>query len=194
MVGNTIDERPTVLVVDDDRDTADLVTKYIADDYDVETVYSGEAALDIVDSSVDVVLLDRLMPDVSGDEVLETIRERGIDCRVVMITAVEASLEIIDLPFDDYLVKPVTRAVVHDAVERMVIRDAYDESIQEIVAVASKMATLESKLPIHKLKANDEYAALEDHLSELREDARMDGSEEGPYPEFVIEKIRMSLS
>lgn len=194
MVGDEIDERPTVLVVDDDRDAADLITRYIADDYDVETVYSGQDALDTVDSSVDVVLLDRRMPDVSGDEVLEAIREREIDCRVVMITAVEASLEIIDLPFDDYLAKPVSRAIVQDAVERMVTRDAYDESIQEIVAVATKMATLESKLPIHKLKASDEYAALEDHLSELREDARIDDSDVGLYPEFVIEKLRMSIS
>ncbi len=44
----------------------------------------------------------------SGDEVLDTIAERGIDPAVVMVTAVDPDFDIVEMPFDEYLTKPVT--------------------------------------------------------------------------------------
>ena len=40
------------------------------------------------------------MPQLSGDEVLNTIRDRDLDCQVVMVTGVTADFDILDLPFD----------------------------------------------------------------------------------------------
>ena len=74
------EERATVVVVEDEPDLADLYTAWLDDDYDVHAAYGGEEALELIDDlgAVDVVLLDRRMPEVSGDEVLSALRDRGL--------------------------------------------------------------------------------------------------------------------
>jgi DNA-binding response OmpR family regulator len=172
-MGNTnrTDTRATVLVVDDDRETADLYTDFLAEEYSVRTAYSGEEALAAVDAAVDVVLLDRRMPGISGDEVLQTIRERDLNCRVVMVTAIDPDVAVLDLPFDDYLVKPASRDMIRRVVSAMFTRNTCNETIREVLAVASQMATLESKLSIAELAASSEYAAVEARFNDLRDGA-----------------------
>jgi CheY-like chemotaxis protein len=98
-----------ILVVDDEQPIADLFARWLEDEYDVRVAYSGGEALASLDDSLDVVLLDRDMPDMSGDGVLDTIRSRGIDCRVGMVTAVEPDFDVLTLGYDAYVVKPVTK-------------------------------------------------------------------------------------
>lgn len=186
---NPRDERTTVLVVDDEQKVADLYADHLADDYDVRTAYSGTEALEAVDGTVDVVLLDRRMPDLSGDEVLAEIRDRNVDCRVVMVTAIKPYLDIVELDFDDYLVKPVSAEILEDAVERMVARDALDGGMQEILRVATKMATLESKMDVEELEASSEYAALERQFTELKNSLDATAIEDDLYAEFATEKV-----
>ena len=187
---NPSDDQPTVLVVDDERATADLYTEYLAETYRVRTAYSGREALELMDSTVDVVLLDRQMPGLSGDEVLEAMRARESDCRFIMVTGITPDLDIIGLPFDEYLVKPVSSETVHDAVERMLVRTTHDARIQKLLSIASKMATLESKLELSDLTASDEYAVLEAQFSDLRGTLGEEVLEDDPYPEFTTAKIR----
>jgi DNA-binding response OmpR family regulator len=189
----TEEDQPTVLVVDDDADTADVHADVLADDYAVRRAYSGEEALELMGPDVAVVLLDRRMPGISGDEVLERIRERYFDCRVVMVTAVDPDTDIIDMSFDDYLVKPVTPEDLRDAVERMLVRNAHDDKIQKMVAVASKMATLEAKMDIDELNASEEYASLEAQFVRLRDEIEADGGADDLYTEFSTEKIQSVL-
>ncbi|QIB74091.1 response regulator [Halogeometricum borinquense] len=136
---------PVVLVVDDDEDLADTCVYWLQDDYDVRAAYSGEDALAEADESVDVVLLDRRMPKISGDDVLDALRERGLDCHVAMMTAVEPDTEIVDMPFDDYLVKPVTKTDVREAVKELVVRSEFDEEVREFFALESTEQALKSR-------------------------------------------------
>ena len=185
----TVDENQTVLIVDDQPEEVDLYSAFLAEAYTVATAYSGAEALEKVSSDVAVVLLDRRMPGLSGDDVLKTIRERGLDCRVVMVTAIAPGTDILDLPFDEYLVKPVSRGEVRDVVSRMLVRASYDETVQEIVAIASKMATLESKMTLPEMEASPEYAALTERFADLRAEVDLRGSDGETYPEFSTEKI-----
>lgn len=132
----------TVLVVDDDDDLADTCRFWLRDDWDVHVAYDGNAALDAYDPSVDVVLLDRRMPVVSGDEVLRRLRDRAGDPRVAMMTAVEPSDEIADMSFDEYLVKPVERERLRETVRALYARRTYDEDLRELYAVSAKIASL----------------------------------------------------
>ena len=93
---------PTVLVVEDEPDIAALYSGFLEERYDVTVAETATEAVDRVDAAVDVVLLDRRLPDGSGDDVLEHIRESGYDCRVAMVTAVEPDFDIIDMGFDLY--------------------------------------------------------------------------------------------
>lgn len=159
----------TVLIVDDEREMADLFAQMLSDTYAVKTAYTGEQALETVDD-VDVVLLDRRLPDISGDEVLQTIRERDIDCRVVMVTAVEPSTDIIELGVDDYVIKPVSSDDLRAIVEEMVTRASYVNEIRKFLELRSKKSALERSRALDHPRESEQYADLERRLSTLREE------------------------
>jgi len=164
------DELPLVLVVEDERDLSELYQMWLKESYRVRTAADGRAALDSLDEEVDIVLLDRRMPDISGDEVLERIRERNLDCRVAMVTAVEPDTDIVDMPFDDYLVKPVSESDLIEMVENLRIRDEYDDGIRELFSLASKKALLETEKDPSTLENDENYQQLVSDLNTLRED------------------------
>ncbi|WP_436907387.1 response regulator [Halosimplex marinum] len=169
---NETSTEPRVLIVDDEAEVADVYALRLRDEYDTETAYGGEEALEAVDESVDVVLLDRRMPQVSGDEVLSTIRERGLDTRVVMITAVDPDFDIVDMPFDDYLCKPVQKDDLVAAIEQQLTASRYDDRLTEYLEVTSKVALLEAEKTDAELDDSDEVARLRDRAESLR--AEMD--------------------
>jgi predicted DNA binding protein/CheY-like chemotaxis protein len=134
--------RPVVLIVDDERDLADTYARWLDDEYEVRTAYGGHEAIESVDETVDVVLLDRRMPRITGDDVLEHIWEEGFDCGVSMLTAVEPDSDLGDLGFDEYLVKPVTKADLVDVVNELVLRRSMTEDTQEYLALKSAADTM----------------------------------------------------
>jgi DNA-binding response OmpR family regulator len=164
------EEYPVVLIVEDEPDLADLYATWLDDEYQVRVAYGGREALEELDEDVSVVLLDRRMPDLSGDEALAEIRSRGFDCRVAMVTAVEPDFDIVAMGFDDYLVKPVSKDALHDTVSSLLLRNAYDEGVQELFALASKKALLESEKGPTALAESEEYQELDEQLTELRRD------------------------
>ena len=104
---------PRVLVVEDEADIAALIAYQLTrEGLRVETASTGTSALAAIDREApDLVVLDRMLPGLSGDEVLETMR-RGTATRsvpVLMLTAKreqEDRIEGFELGADDYLTKP----------------------------------------------------------------------------------------
>jgi DNA-binding response OmpR family regulator len=158
--------RATVLVVDDEPEVTDAYALKLRDRYDVETAYGGEEALEVVDDAVDVVLLDRRMPT-SGDEVLDRLRERGVPVRVIMLTAIDPEFDIIGMPFDDYLCKPVGDEALYGAIERQLEIATY-ERLGAYFRAASKLAVLDAQAPEADLSDDPEYAALRSRAEDLR--------------------------
>ncbi|MEY7852228.1 two-component system response regulator [Natrarchaeobius sp. A-rgal3] len=109
----------TIVIVDDEPLYADAHTRMLADRYDVKTVYSGEAALDLVDDSVDALLVDRRMPSLSGDELLEVLAKRGSACRTIVISAIDPSADALEVETDGYLTKPVSKPQLTACLERV---------------------------------------------------------------------------
>jgi len=162
----------TVLVVDDEAEVADVYALRLRNQYETETAYGGAAALDRLDEDIDVVLLDRRMPDVGGDEVLEQIRERDISTRVIMITAVDPDFDIIDMAFDDYLCKPVEKADLVAAIDQQLAARRYDDRLAEYLEVTSKLALLKGEKTAQTLDGNDGVESLEQRADTLQ--AEMD--------------------
>jgi DNA-binding NtrC family response regulator len=109
-------EQTRVFIVEDEQSLADLYEVWLTDEYDTQVAYSGDVALEaIANHGIDVVLLDRRMPGLSGDEVANRLDENGCDAQVIMVTAVSPSPEMVALPIDDYIQKPVERAVTVDS-------------------------------------------------------------------------------
>ena len=164
--------RPTVLVVDDEPDLVDLYATNLAGEYEVRRAYGGEEALDVIDDAedIDVALIDRRMPDVSGDEVLEHLSGATPECRVAMVTAVEPDFDVIEMPFDEYLVKPITRADIRNTVRRLLNLENYREKRQEGFTLASKIAALRAHKDPEELEGNEEYEQMVARLQEIRDD------------------------
>ena len=82
----------------------------VAEHYTVDMAVDGEQAVSLLDQhDYDVVILDRLLPGISGDEVLVVMRGKGNATPVLMLTALSAlehRVEGLDAGADDYLPKP----------------------------------------------------------------------------------------
>jgi DNA-binding response OmpR family regulator len=110
------------------------------------------------------------MPELSGDDVLAEIRDRQLDVRVVMVTAVDPGFDILDMQFDDYLCKPVDAATLRDAVEQQLRARDYDERLDEYFEVTAKMGVLEARRLPGELEEDDEYRELADRADGLQEE------------------------
>jgi CheY-like chemotaxis protein len=166
------DKDATVLVVDDEKEVADAYSLQLRRRYDTRVAYKGDEALEKVDEDVDVILLDRRMPGLSGDEVLEEIHEWGLECRIIMVSAVDPDFDIIEMPFDEYLCKPVTKDDLFEAVERQLKAVEYDERLPEFIELKSKLDALEEEKPARELEDAEEVEEMRERATELETDIR----------------------
>jgi len=161
----------SVLIVDDEQGLTDLYSLYLDDDYGTRTAYDGETALDVMDDTVDVVLLDRRMPGLSGDEVLTELRERGFDQPVGMLTAVDPGDDILEMDVDDYFVKPIDEDELRAAVDTLAKRAQYDTEFREYFALVSKKAAMEANLSEQDLAESEAYQHLKQEVQAAKTDA-----------------------
>jgi DNA-binding response OmpR family regulator len=161
----------TVLVVEDERALASLYDAWLGDDYDVRIAHTGQDALDLLDVTVDVVLLDRRLPGLSGREVLTAIREQYDDCQVAMVTAVEPGLDVLEMGFDDYVTKPASREDIRSVVASLVDRKQYDAYVQRYFRLLSKRAALERE--VGDLAEHPEYDELRTEIEAV--EVNLDG-------------------
>ena len=160
------------LVVDDEQEVADAYALRLRGYCEVETAYGGEEALSSIDdSSIDIVLLDRHMPGMSGDDVLAELDERGFYGRVVMVTAVDPGVEVLEMPFDDYLCKPVEREDVRAVVDQQRQILAY-ETLGEFFSAEAKRAVLEAEMSPEKRRENEGYAEIAERAEHLERRVR----------------------
>jgi DNA-binding response OmpR family regulator len=165
-------DRPVVLVVDDDEAVADTYAMQLGEAYETRVVYGGEAALSAIDGSVDAVLLDRRMPEVSGDEVLERLRAAGHDCPVIMTTAVDPDLNILEMDFDDYLCKPILRETLLETLDQHLEVRGDGDRLDEFFRLVSKLSVLEEEKTRSELADSEEYEQLRRRAEELGQDLR----------------------
>jgi len=162
----------TVLVVDDEPDVTEVYAMWLNGEYRVRTANGGPEAVESMDEDVDVVLLDRRMPEMNGDEVLERIREDGYDCKVAIVTAVDPDFDIVDLPFDAYLTKPLMTEDLNRIVERLVDLDDEDGRAQEGFRLQETREALADEKQEQELEDSDEFQRLTERLEDLREDVK----------------------
>ncbi len=113
-----------ILLVEDDEALAQMyVMRLTAEDFDVKHVANGEDALSAaVEYHPDLILLDAMMPKISGFDVLDILRNtpETANSRIVMLTALSQEKDkerAENLGVDDYLVK--SQVVIADVIERI---------------------------------------------------------------------------
>ncbi len=144
----------SVLVVDDDAIVRKMLTRRLKlDDYRVLAADGGVEALSALDREpVDLVLLDVLMPDMDGYQVLEQIRasEAHRHLPVVVISGLDdlsAAVRCIELGADDYLSKPVDpvllRARMSSGLVRKRLHDMQQDYLRQVGIVAGAAGAVE---------------------------------------------------
>jgi two-component system phosphate regulon sensor histidine kinase PhoR len=139
-----------ILVVDDEKFFRDLVSNILCEEgYKVDVAGSGEEALEACESGdYRVVVMDLVLPDLMGTEVLARVRERDPDIAVIMITAyasMESAIESLKAGAYDYIKKPIVKEDLLHAVERAIER--------QILAVRNQLLVQQLKVRIEELKS-----------------------------------------
>jgi len=165
-------ENVRVLVVDDEVEVADAYALRLRGYCEVETAYGGKEALSTIEeTSIDIVLLDRHMPGLSGDDVLEKLERRKFHGRVVMVTAVDPSVEVLEMPFDDYLCKPVEREDVRTVINQQRQILAF-ETLGDFFGLEAKRAIIEAEMSPEQRRQHDQYVDVAEQAERLERRVR----------------------
>jgi len=121
---------PRVLLVDDERDIVEPVTYALQQDgFEVSAVEDGDTALELArNDTFDVVILDIMLPGLSGIDVCRTLRSES-DVPILMLTARDAEVDRVlglELGADDYVTKPFSTAELTSRVRAILRRRALD--------------------------------------------------------------------
>jgi CheY-like chemotaxis protein len=140
------EKTPIVLVVDDNQQNLELLQAYL-EDVDCETVPArdGPEALEIISSnSPDLILLDVMMPKMSGFEVCRRIKNdpKLADIPIIMVTALNEFGDIergIDSGTDDFISKPVNKLELTTRVKTMLKLKHLSDKLERTLAYLSEI-------------------------------------------------------
>lgn len=194
MTWSTGIRRPTVLVVDDSPDNIELLSRVLGQDYRIKVATSGDKALQIVysDEPPDLILLDIMMPDLSGHEVCRRLKANPDRRRipVIFVTAmstIEDEALGLSLGAVDYITKPISPPLVQARVRTHLA--LYDQSRELERMVAQRTAELVATRQqiIRRLGRAAEFRDHEggNHVIRISHVSRLIAQQAGLGPETV---------
>ena len=136
----------TILVVDDEPAIVQVIgDRLLREGFQVRAAGSGKAALAAAGDPLDLIILDLMLPDLDGFQVLRRLRRQGLDLPVIILTARDDDVDVVvglELGADDYVVKPFNPRELVARVRAVLRRRA------EALTLAARVASLEAQLPI----------------------------------------------
>ena len=162
-----------VLVVDDEK----MIVKGLRfslqqDGYEVECAYDGEEALGMIrERQYDIVLLDVMLPKLSGFEVLQQVREFS-DVPVIMLTARGDDMDKIlglDYGADDYVTKPLNPLEVKGRIKAIIRRTSRARKAEEVKENIIEVGDLRMDLDNRRVTLSDKEINLTSKEFELLE-------------------------
>ncbi|WP_061839981.1 response regulator transcription factor [Tetragenococcus halophilus] len=135
-----------ILIVEDDNDINNLLNDLLETDYDVTQAFAGsEAKRLLVDESFDLILLDLMLPGLSGEELIAEIRLTNVTPIIVITAKNEPSVlsEVFETGANDYIAKPFNTVEVTARIKNQLRSRTIDETNGTILTVG-------------KIKMNDE--------------------------------------
>ena len=143
---NESGKAPIVLIVDDNEQNLELIQAYL-EDLDCETIpaYDGQQALDVIaQNPPDLILLDIMMPKMSGFEVCKRVKNdpKTAEIPIIMVTALHEFGDIeraIEAGTDDFLSKPVNRLELTTRVRTMLKLKHLSDRLERTLAYLSEI-------------------------------------------------------
>jgi DNA-binding response OmpR family regulator len=152
-----------VLVVDDDEGILDIVGYTLrAEGFDVETAGDGELALELANRHpYDVVVLDLMLPRLSGTEVCRRLRAAGNAVPILMLTARDAEVDRVvglEVGADDYVTKPFSTAELVSRIRAILRRRELDRADRRLAV--TRVGGLRIDYARHEIYADDRPVRL----------------------------------
>ena len=165
--------RPRLLIVDDIADNRVILTRrFERRGFEIVEADCGRKALEILTASkFDTVLLDVMMPDMSGLEVLAVIRQTydGSALPVIMVTANNQSSDVVnalELGANDYVAKPVDFAIAMARVNAQVERKRANEALARAISeLSSSNERLEQRVAERTVRLSEANAQLKSEIA-----------------------------
>ena len=149
-----------ILIVDDEKKICEFIKAFLDNEgYYTEVAYDGKSAIDKFNSKkYNLIILDRMIPDISGEKICEYIR-RESDVPIVMLTAKIEDEDKIDgfkLGCDDYICKPFN---INELILRIkaILKRSNNLNEKEIIRYDDE---LEINMSSHEVKVRGEYVSL----------------------------------
>jgi len=162
-----------ILIVDDETFNLDILTEYLSDDYKISTAEDGVIAWAMLEQTptvFDVIILDRMMPNMNGMELLEKIKQHDIlrHCPVIFQTAKAAEADIAEglkagafyyltKPFEEEVLLSVVKTAVTDRLHFKEIHNKLESTkltIGMLNSASFEFKTLEDARSIASLLSN----------------------------------------
>lgn len=149
-----------ILIVDDEKKICEFIKAFLDNEgYYTEVAYDGNSAIDKINSKkYDLIILDRMIPYISGEEICEYIRKKS-EVPIIMLTARIEDEDRIDgfkLGCDDYICKPFN---INELVLRVkaILKRSSGSYDKEIISYGEE---LEVNTAIHEVKVRGEEVIL----------------------------------
>jgi len=138
-----------ILVVDDEKKIVDIVKAYLEKEgFQINVAYDGKSALELARTySPDLIVLDLMLPEISGWDVCRAIRKNS-DVPIIMLTArdeVADKIVGLELGADDYLAKPFSPSELVSRVRAVLRRSDKTDKSKSILRVADVSIDVEKR-------------------------------------------------
>lgn len=127
-MNNLLKNRFTILLIEDDAKLSLIEEQILTDEgYNVVKAATGEQGLEIITAQqIDLVILDLMLPDTSGQALLTKMRRLRPEVKVIIMTGhedVDSYIETIQRGAIDYMIKPVAPAALLTVLKKVLVRD-----------------------------------------------------------------------
>ncbi|ADD08891.1 response regulator transcription factor [Candidatus Aciduliprofundum boonei] len=129
-----------VVIIDDNKELAEVIKQYLSNrGFNVKIAENARNAMSILEKSerVDVILLDLMLKDVHGLELLKSIRSHSKQVVIIIITGIKdlnTVIEAMKAGADDYLVKPFRLGELEEKINENLYKKAMEEPMQTLTA------------------------------------------------------------
>jgi DNA-binding response OmpR family regulator len=152
-----------ILLVDDDPGVLDIVSYSLrGEGFEVDTVERGIDALETASREPhDLIILDLMLPDLSGTEVCRRLRAAQLTVPILMLTAKDAEVDRVlglELGADDYVSKPFSKAELVSRVRAILRRREFDRG--ETSVAIREIGQLQLDFTRHEVVADGEFVRL----------------------------------
>lgn len=163
-------ENKDVVIIEDEESLAELFSKRLDDEYNATIATHAGNGIAEIDAETDYVLLDRKLPGMSGDRVLEYIVDQPYDINVIIISAIDPDQNVIHQPYDEYITKTVDEGEIQDAIDRVEVKNRFVELLSQYVKKAETWEVVRSELNTAESDADVDLGMIESELDEIAEE------------------------